>query len=291
MAELPEIQQERKRRYIQPLLAARVKSGAHPGGVRRGKKGGDERNGRDEGGNRGPQPHDVEKPKSSYPTGPTPNAMEKRIGHPHRPLDSDGRAIFYNFSAHSGCAKGNCSFPHQSWIQPEGLHWAAAYELDRRGGVTTSEELRPNSVEVYLQSLRAKNTMATRRAIEESRNVNGRILAEKTSWVREDEWTPLADSQDGEEEVANGPLVDFALGRSCDLEEQREGPLHDDQEQLSPKCEGLISVPDEHAQAEIPGPILYAPQAYCDLAEHVYPRLQQIPHDFLRFGCAEMENP
>ena len=215
----------------------------------------------------------------------------KRDWIPHRPLDRDGRALCYNSSAHSGCVKGICSFSHQSRIKHEGLRWAAAYELGRRGGLTTPKRIEPQSVEGYLQALSEKKTMEIRRAIEESRNANGRSSAKKTRWLREDEWAPTKDSQDGEEEVANGPLVKSPMGLSFDLEEQREGPFHDDQDQLAPKCEGLCIAPDAHEPAEMAGPIFLSPHDYCDLAENATPCVQPVPRDFLRIDCSEMGNP
>ena len=71
---------------------------------KRGKKGGEEMNGGEEG-RKGHQMLSGEQARPEYPTGPTLNAMEKRIGYPHRPLGRDGEVMGYNFSAHSGCAE------------------------------------------------------------------------------------------------------------------------------------------------------------------------------------------
>lgn len=104
---IPEIRQERQRQGIHNLVAERCKT---PMG--RYRRNGDRVGGSDEA------------PKNPYPTGPNLTAVDRKIGIPHRPLDKAGVILRYNFSAHSGCQKGDyCQFPHAQRIRPDGLHW------------------------------------------------------------------------------------------------------------------------------------------------------------------------
>ena len=128
------------------------------------------------------------KGRPAYPTGPTLNAMEKRIGYPHRPLGRDGEVLRYNYSANSGCVQGNCSFSHQSRTKPEGIHCTSTYELARRGGLTTSKRIGPQAVGRYLQALREKNTLKIRRSVEASRNATGRSRATERKVCVESRW-------------------------------------------------------------------------------------------------------
>ena len=115
------------------------------------------------------------KPKSAYPAGPTLTALGEKIGYPHRPLDRDGRALCYGFSAHSGCASKRASraFSHQSRIKPEGLHWATSYEIARLGGLESGKRIGPQSADGYLQALRGQRATEVKKSIEDSRNVFG----------------------------------------------------------------------------------------------------------------------
>ena len=227
MAVLPEIQQEGKRQGAQSLVAERANSGEHPSGGKnaQGRKGGDVRNGGDEGKTDDPQPHGVEKPKSACPTGPTLNAMEKRIGYPHRPMGRDGRVLRYKSSDRPGCATANFSFPQQPRAKPDGLQWTASYEIDRRGCLADSKRIEPQSSDGCLRALSEKTTIATRRAIGACRNAYGRSSNTKTRWARESEGAKRRDSQDGEEEVDNIPLAVYTMGRGCDTEDQIKRPI------------------------------------------------------------------
>lgn len=94
MVVIPDIQRARQRQDIQTLLAARTKGIAHPSGGRSGGNSDSERNGGDDcGKSKIPHPCGNDKPKSAYRTVHTPNAMGKKIGYPHLPLDRDGGAL------------------------------------------------------------------------------------------------------------------------------------------------------------------------------------------------------
>ena len=74
--------------------------------------------------------------------------------------------MLYGIGAHSDCTrKANCTSPHQSRIKAEGLRWATAYELARRGGLTSVKRIEPHDVDGYLQSIRGGNYDEINRAI------------------------------------------------------------------------------------------------------------------------------
>ena len=287
MAALPAIQQERQMRDIQTLVAARGKGGDYPGGGKRGKKGGEERTGGIEG-RKCQLTSNGEKGRPAYPTGPTLNAMEKRIGYPRIPLGGDGKGICYNFSTHSGCVKDNCSFSHQSRIHPEGIQWAVTYELARRGCLTTSKAIEPKSVEGCVQALREKNTFAIRKSIEESRSAIGRSRVAEGEICAESRSIQWKDSLVGEEGIANSPLAGYPRWKSSDvgrtivkLPENIAGVK---------RVGDLVTVMGNQELTEETEPMCLAPQEFDDLAEHVNSCAQPIPRDFLRFDCADMEN-
>ena len=150
---LPEIKQERQRQDIQSLVAAREKP-VYDRNRRNGERaGGDE-----------------ERPKLLYPIGPHLAATERKIGYAHKPLGKKGRVLCYNFIAHSGCGKGDQrSFSHMQRIKPEGLRWAAQYDLARRGGLVSGKRIESNAAEGFLLALRSRNTSELGKSIEESR--------------------------------------------------------------------------------------------------------------------------
>ena len=121
MVVLPEIQQERKRQDIQSLVAARSKFTGAPHGGRKIPKWGEERNGNSERrGNHWQKGQGDELPKPEYPTGLPLNSMESEMEVAHRLLGSDGEALRYGFSAHSGLARmDSCAFSHQSRIKAD----------------------------------------------------------------------------------------------------------------------------------------------------------------------------
>ena len=47
-----------------------------------------------------------EKSKARHPPGPNLTVLDRKVGYDHKPLDKNGKAICYNFSAHSRCSKG-----------------------------------------------------------------------------------------------------------------------------------------------------------------------------------------
>ena len=117
-----------------------------------------------------------EKQKVMYPTGPNLTAVGRKMGFSHKPLDKRGNAICFNFSEHSGCAKGDaCLFSHLQRIRPGGLHWAIKYDLARRGGLVSGKRMDPTDVEGFLQALRSQNSEEeVKKSIEESRGSIGR---------------------------------------------------------------------------------------------------------------------
>ena len=127
-----------------------------------------------------------EKPKVLYPAGHNLSAIERKLGSAHNPLDRKGKVLCYNFSAHAGCGKGGrCLFSHDQRIRPEGLRWAAQYDIARRGGLSTGKRIDPVSVDGYLQALRTQNGAEMKKSIEESRGTVGRRrtgYAEKPPW-------------------------------------------------------------------------------------------------------------
>ena len=117
-------------------ISARPKGIGRPIWGKRGKKLCEERNGGyDDGNSKIPFPWRSDKPKSAYPTAHTPDAMRKKIGYTHRPLNRDVGAHRYGFITHSGCAsrKATCTFSNMSRTRPGGLHWTAPYEISSRG--------------------------------------------------------------------------------------------------------------------------------------------------------------
>ena len=213
--------------------------------------------------------------------------MEKRIGYPHGPLDRDGKALCYNFSAHSGCTKDNCSFSHQSRIKHDGIHWAAAYELARRGGLTTSKRIEPSAVDGYLQALRGKNSLEIKKSIEESRNAVGRSHVARSESNRMEFRGDV--SRTGEGNITKSPLVDHPRGGSSD-----EIPVIDKRDEGSERKEDrrvLGAVTEEYESEDKTEPVLFGLHDFNDLTEHVNPHVQPIPRDFLKFDCTDMEKP
>ena len=160
---LPEVKQERQRHDILNLVAARDKAD-------RQRRTGERYGGWDE------RPNGIEeKPKGMYPTGPNLSAIGRKMGFPHKPLGKRGKVLCYNFSAHSGCAKGGqCLFSQLQRIRPEGLHWTAKYDLARRGGLVSGKRIGPNDVEGFSQALRAQISDEVKKSIDESRGNVGR---------------------------------------------------------------------------------------------------------------------
>ena len=154
MMVLPEIQQERQRQDIQSLVAARAKFTSYPPGGRK-KKWEEERTGSNDWWS---NPKGTDTVKPAYPTGLPSNAMGKKMGFAHRPLGREGEVMCYGFSAHAGChRKESCTFSHQSRIRADGLHWAAEYEIARRGGLASAKRIDPQAVGGYLQALMERN--------------------------------------------------------------------------------------------------------------------------------------
>ena len=155
---LPEIRHERQRQDILNLVAARVKPTNE-----RYRKGEERAGGLDE------------KPKGPYPAGPNLTALERKMGLAHRPLDKHGKILCYNFSAHSGCAKGEaCAFSHTQRTKPEGLRWAVKFDLARRGGHLSDKRIDAPMVEGYVLALRNQNAASWKKTIEESKGAVGR---------------------------------------------------------------------------------------------------------------------
>ena len=70
--------------------------------------------------------------------------------------------------------RGGMHFPRHPRVKPDGLQWAASYEIARRGGLASVKRIEPQAVGGYLQSLRGKNSAEIKKSIEESRNGFGR---------------------------------------------------------------------------------------------------------------------
>ena len=113
-----------------------------------------------------------------YPVGANLTAVERKLGFPHKPIDRKGKVLCYNFRAHSGCGKGDqCTFSHLQRIRPEGMRWAAQYDLARRGELASEKRIEPNAVGGYLQALRTHHVAELKKSIEESRGAVVRKLA------------------------------------------------------------------------------------------------------------------
>ena len=67
--------------------------------------------------------------------------------------------------------------------------------------------------------------MATHLPIAESMNTNWRSLNKKTRRVREDEWAPQKDSQDGEGRSLTALWWIIPVGRSFDMENREKDPM------------------------------------------------------------------
>ena len=83
-----------------------------------------------------------------YPS-PPPNltAVERKLGYAREPLDTKGKVLNYNFSAHSGCGRcDRCMFSQMQRIGLGGLRWAAQYDLARRGGLLSGKTVEPKAV-------------------------------------------------------------------------------------------------------------------------------------------------
>ena len=87
---LVEIQQQRQRQDISTLVAARGKGTYERKGKVDGRVGGSE-----------------EKPRVQYPVGSNLTSLERKIGYAHKPLGKHGATLCFNYSAHSGCLKGD----------------------------------------------------------------------------------------------------------------------------------------------------------------------------------------
>ena len=110
-------------------------------------------------------------PQPQYPIGHNLSVVERKAGYAHKPTAKNGKPLCYNHSSHDGCNKGDaCMFSHVQRIRPEGLRWAARYDLARRGGLLTRKRIESGAVEGYLQALRRQNTIEVKKTVEESKN-------------------------------------------------------------------------------------------------------------------------
>ena len=164
---LLEINQERRRKDINSLVAERGKAIPDRRKKETDRVGGDE-----------------EKPRAQYPMGGNLSLVERKAGYAHKPLDKYGKTLCYNHSSHDGCNKGDmCQFSHTQRIRPEGLHWTAQYDIARRGGLPSQKRIEAGAVDGYLQALRRQHTLEVRQSIDESKNT-GRKVQSRTSCSR-----------------------------------------------------------------------------------------------------------
>ena len=131
--------------------------------------------------------------------------------------------------------------------------------------------------------------MEIRKSIEESRGTIGKSRSTEEEMRAESGSIQWGDSLRGVDGIENRPLVGYPRGKCSDfghtidkLPENLEGVK---------RVGDLVTVMGNQELTEKTKPVRFAPQEFNELAEHVNPCAQPIPHDFLRFDCADMENP
>ena len=192
------------------------------------------------------------------------------MGYPHLPLDRDGRVMRYGHIARPGCdsKKEPCAFPHQSRIKPDGLHWAEAYEMARRGGHASRKRIEHQVVEGYLQALREHNAAEIKRPIEEIRTNFGRSHHAQ------------------ERECIGGPEGDVLPPPGLVNVRRIDGGTS------MVVGENPVAHPLEETMACLEAkrkrPAMYGPEEYRRLTKRANVNLTTVNDDILRFDCAEL---